>query len=145
MRSWLLQWTGLWPAKISSAFKWTCRITGCPATLDSDPSCVLRQVPRRQWNAGSSSAQTSKRPPRQHSGATTLATTSGRFNLFQTPINACDSFKWKRGVDNKRHTNTHPPLTDCSTTEVSIPPLSARLQLVPSRPERPDNKSVRIT
>jgi hypothetical protein len=34
--------------------------------------------------------------------ATTLATTSGRFDLFRIRINTDDSFKWKSGVDNKR-------------------------------------------
>ncbi len=31
----------------------------------------------------------------------------------------------KTGIENKRHTNAHQPLTDRSPTEVSIPPLSA--------------------
>ena len=41
---------------------------------------------------------------------------------FRTRINAGDSFKWKSGVDNKRHTNAHQPLPDRSPAEVSIPP-----------------------
>src|SRR6266576_2299040 len=43
-----------------------------------------------------------------------------------TRLNTGYSFKSKTGVDNKRHTNAHQPLTSHSPTGVSIPPLSAR-------------------
>ena len=39
-----------------------------------------------------------------------------------TRLNTGDSFKSKTGVDNKRHTNAHQPLTSHSPTGVSIPP-----------------------
>ncbi len=34
------------------------------------------------------------------------------------------------GIENKRHTNAHQPLTSHSPTEASIPPLSARIPLI---------------
>jgi hypothetical protein len=37
-------------------------------------------------------------------------------------INAGDSFKCKRGVDNKRHTNAHRPFTSFPPNGTSIPP-----------------------
>jgi hypothetical protein len=40
---------------------------------------------------------------------------------FLTRINAGDSFKCKRGVDNKRHTNAHRPFTSFSPNGTSIP------------------------
>ena len=39
-----------------------------------------------------------------------------------TRLNAGNSFKSKTGVDNKRHTNAHQPLTSHSPMGVSIPP-----------------------
>ena len=63
-----------------------------------------------------------KPPPATVCFATTLATTSGRFDLFRTRRNTDDSFKWKRGVDNKRHTNAHRHLTSPSPIGALIPP-----------------------
>jgi hypothetical protein len=40
-----------------------------------------------------------------------------------TRLNTGDSFRSKTGVDNKRHTNAHQPLTSHSPTRVTIPPL----------------------
>src|SRR6267143_2090059 len=100
------------------------------------------QVPKRQWNAGPSSAQASLSfsgrrvawatilklhrlapPSATVCFATTLATTSGQFDLFRNPHKRWRFFQMESGVDNKRHTNAHQPLTDRSPTEVSIPPL----------------------
>jgi hypothetical protein len=39
-----------------------------------------------------------------------------------TRLNTGDSFKSKTGVDNKRHTNAHQPLTSHSPIGVTIPP-----------------------
>jgi hypothetical protein len=39
----------------------------------------------------------------------------------ETRLNTRDSFKSKTGVDNKRHTNAHQPLTSHSPTGVTIP------------------------
>ena len=41
---------------------------------------------------------------------------------FGTRINAGDTFKWKSGVDNKRHTCAHQPLTSPWPMEAKIPP-----------------------
>ena len=60
--------------------------------------------------------------------ATTLATTFGRFGPSRNRLNTGDSFKPKTGVDNKRHTNAHQPLTSHSPTGVSIPPSPPSFQ-----------------
>jgi hypothetical protein len=54
--------------------------------------------------------------------ATTLATTFDRFGPSRNRLNTGDSFKSKTGVDNKRHTSAHQPLTSHSPMGVSIPP-----------------------
>jgi hypothetical protein len=54
--------------------------------------------------------------------ATVFATTPGRFEASGTRLNTGDSFKWKQRLENKRHTNTHLPLTSHSPIGVSIPP-----------------------
>ena len=100
------------------------------------------QVPKRQWNAGASSAQASlsfsgrrvawgrygsstvlRKPPSYQSVLLLLLLL---ISVDLAPpgirLNTVDSFKSKTGVDNKRHTNAHQPLTSHSPTGVSIPP-----------------------
>jgi len=90
------------------------------------------QVPKRQWNAGASSAQVSlsfsgrrvawgtilklhrleKAPQPPVCFATTLATTFGRFGPSRNRLNTGDSFKSKTGVDTRdipTLTNPSPP------------------------------------
>jgi len=43
--------------------------------------------------------------------------------LFQTLMNAEDTFKSSSRIENKRHTGAHQPLTSRSTTTVAIPPF----------------------
>src|SRR6267143_4753321 len=95
------------------------------------------QVRKRQWNAGPSSAQASlsfsgrrvawatilklhplqKAPQQQSVLLLLLLLLPVNLISFGTRINAGDSFKWKSGVDNKRHTHAHHDLTSPSTTE----------------------------
>jgi hypothetical protein len=46
-----------------------------------------------------------------------------------TCLNTGDSFKSKTGLDNKRHTNAHQPLSSHSPTGISIP-LSATAKII---------------
>src|SRR6266576_3423883 len=107
---------------------------------------LLGAGPKRQWNAGASSAQASlsfsgrrvawgrygsstvlRKPPSYQSVLLLLLLLiSVDLAPPGTRLNTGDSFKSKTVVDNKRHTNAHQPLTSHSPTGVSIPPLSAR-------------------
>ena len=102
------------------------------------------QVPKKQWNAGPSSTQASlsfsgrrvawgtilksstvfeKAPEQQSVLLLLLLLLPVNLISFGTRINAADSFKWKSGVDNNRHTNAHQALPNRSPTEVSIAPF----------------------